>query len=202
GELRPTWVVAENVPGLLSSRGGQDFETIIRSLTQRGYGVVWAVLDAQYFGVAQRRRRVFIVGHSGGVPRPEILALGEGMFGHPAPSREAGQGVAGTLASGSQSGGQRRTALDGHGWVATTTGPLTTRTGTPRGTETTDSGHVVAFNRQSGQGQLSVRSTHTDALHAGQTPAIALQNTSIGRSDNAGPEGKGYLDDGSMYTVA
>src|SRR5690606_19515541 len=89
-QLRPTWVIGENVPGLLSSRGGADFETIIRSLTECGYGVAWAVLDAQYFGVAQRRRRVFIVGHSGGVPRPEILALGEGLYGHPEPSRETG----------------------------------------------------------------------------------------------------------------
>lgn len=61
--LRPTWVVGENVAGLISSRGGRDFETIIRSLTDIGYGMVWSVLDAQYFGVAQRRRRVFLVGH-------------------------------------------------------------------------------------------------------------------------------------------
>src|SRR5690606_13994105 len=115
GELRPTWVVGENVPGLLSSRGGADFETIIRSLTERGYGVAWAVLDAQYFGVAQRRRRVFIVGHSGGIPRPEILALGEGMYGHPAPSREAGQETAPTLASRTRGGGGlgTDTELDG-----------------------------------------------------------------------------------------
>ena len=86
-EGRPTWVVGENVPGLLSSRDGRDFETIVSSLAELGYGVVWAVLDAQYFGVAQRRRRVFIVGHSGGQPRPEILALSEGLFGHPEPSR-------------------------------------------------------------------------------------------------------------------
>ncbi len=96
-EGRPTWVVAENVPGLLSSRGGQDFATIIDSLTEYGYGVVWGVLDAQWFGVAQRRRRVFIVGHSSGIPRPEILALAESMSGHPEPSRETGQDVAGTL---------------------------------------------------------------------------------------------------------
>lgn len=48
---------------------------------------------------------------------------------------------------------------------------------------------------------LSPRSSHTDALHVGQTPAVALQNTLIGRSDDAGPGGKGFLDDGSMYTV-
>lgn len=98
--LRPTWVVAENVPGLLSSRDGADFETIIGSLTERGYGVVWAVLDAQYNGVAQRRRRVFIVGHSGGVPRPEILALAEGLYGHPEPRREKREGSAGATPIG------------------------------------------------------------------------------------------------------
>src|SRR5690554_5656352 len=93
-ELGPEWVVGENVPGLLSSRGGADFETILGSLTELGYGVAWAILDAQWFGVAQRRRRVFIVGHSGGVPRPEILALSEGLYGHPEPSRKTGKRTA------------------------------------------------------------------------------------------------------------
>jgi DNA (cytosine-5)-methyltransferase 1 len=115
-ECRPTWVVGENVPGLVSSNGGRDFLTIIASLVELGYGVTWATLDSQYFGVAQRRRRLFIVGHSGGVPRPEILALSEGLCGHPAPSREAGEGVAGSVGGGSLDS-QRgyRNDLDSHG---------------------------------------------------------------------------------------
>lgn len=104
-EGRPEWVVAENVAGLLSSRGGRDFATIIDSLVELGYGVCWAVLDAQYFGVAQRRRRVFIVGHSGGIPRPEVLAISEGVFGNPAPSRKEGQAVAALTANGIGAGG-------------------------------------------------------------------------------------------------
>jgi len=104
-EGRPTWVVAENVPGLLSSRGGRDFATIIDSLTDIGYGVCWAVLDAQYFRLAQRRRRVFIVGHSGGQPRPEVLALSEGLYGHPAPRREARQDPSRSTAIGSHGDG-------------------------------------------------------------------------------------------------
>ncbi len=103
GEGRPTWVVAENVPGLLSSRDGADFATIIDSLTEYGYGVAWGVLDAQWFGVAQRRRRVFIVAHSGGEPRPEILALSEGLYGHPQPSRQEGP-VASSLTTSSVGG--------------------------------------------------------------------------------------------------
>ena len=96
-EGQPTWVLGENVPGLLSSSGGRDFTTIIKSLVQLGYGVVWRVLDAQWFGVAQRRRRVFIVGHSGGQSRPEVLAIAESLSGHPQPSREKRQKVAGTI---------------------------------------------------------------------------------------------------------
>lgn len=100
--LRPTWVIGENVPGLLSSRDGADFETIVGSLVELGYGVVWAILDAQYFGVAQRRRRVFIVGHSGGQPRPEVLALGEGLYGHPEPRRETREGTTGATPFGTR----------------------------------------------------------------------------------------------------
>ena len=114
-ECRPTWVVGENVPGLLSSNGGRDFGTIVGSLVELGYGVVWRVLDAQYFGVAQRRRRVFIVGHIGGIPRPEILAFAEGMSGDTPPRRTAGTRAAPTLASRIRGGGGlgTDTELDG-----------------------------------------------------------------------------------------
>ena len=103
-EGQPTWVVGENVPGLLSSSGGRDFTTIIKSLVQLGYGVVWRVLDAQWFGVAQRRKRVFIVGHIGGRPRPEVLALSEGLSGYPQPSRQTGT-VASALTRNGLGGG-------------------------------------------------------------------------------------------------
>ena len=60
-QLRPRWVVIENVRGLLSSNKGRDFEVILEGLDELGYGVSWAVLDAQHFGVPQRRSSVFIV---------------------------------------------------------------------------------------------------------------------------------------------
>jgi len=62
---KPRTVVIENVPGLLSSNGGRDFAVILRGLVECGYGVAWRILDAQYFGVAQPRRRIFIVGSLG-----------------------------------------------------------------------------------------------------------------------------------------
>lgn len=61
-EVRPRWVVWENVPGALSSSRGEDFRCLLRELDDLGYGLAWRVLDAQFFGVAQRRRRVFLVG--------------------------------------------------------------------------------------------------------------------------------------------
>ena len=60
---RPRWVIWENVPGVLSSNSGYDFASFLAGLEQCGYGWAYRVLDAQYFGVPQRRRRVFVIGH-------------------------------------------------------------------------------------------------------------------------------------------
>jgi DNA (cytosine-5)-methyltransferase 1 len=62
---KPKWIVWENVPGVLSSNGGRDFGTFLGALGELGYGFAYRVLDAQHFGVAQRRRRVFVVGYLG-----------------------------------------------------------------------------------------------------------------------------------------
>jgi len=62
GECLPRVVVLENVPGLLSSHGGRDFQLIVHTLAQLGYGVGWRVLNSKHFGVAQSRQRVYIVG--------------------------------------------------------------------------------------------------------------------------------------------
>ncbi|NBX70048.1 MAG: DNA cytosine methyltransferase, partial [Proteobacteria bacterium] len=64
-KLRPKWIVWENVPGVLSSNGGKDFGTFLGALGELGYGFAFRTLNAEYFGVAQRRRRVFVVGYLG-----------------------------------------------------------------------------------------------------------------------------------------
>lgn len=64
-KYRPRWFVWENVPGVLSSNGGRDFGSILGAMAELGYGVAYRVLDAQFFGVPQRRRRVFVVGCAG-----------------------------------------------------------------------------------------------------------------------------------------
>ena len=72
--FRPKWFIWENVPGVLSSGGGRDFGSFLGALGELGYGWSYRVLDAQYFGVAQRRRRVFVVGHLGNWrPTAEVL---------------------------------------------------------------------------------------------------------------------------------
>ncbi|MGK2965526.1 MAG: DNA cytosine methyltransferase [Tepidiformaceae bacterium] len=97
-ELRPQWVVAENVPGLLSIDSGRYFGRILTDLADLGFaGVAYAVLDAQHFGLAQRRRRVFIVAGPGRRAVEQVLAICEGCGGHPAESGAPGEGVAGSV---------------------------------------------------------------------------------------------------------
>jgi DNA (cytosine-5)-methyltransferase 1 len=81
--FKPEWVVWENVPGVLSSNGGRDFGSFIGALASIGYGFSWRCLDAQHFGVPQRRRRIFLVAHSSGDSRraAEVLFEPESLRG-------------------------------------------------------------------------------------------------------------------------
>jgi DNA (cytosine-5)-methyltransferase 1 len=128
-ELEPRWVVIENVPGLLSSNDGKDFAIVIGGLTGiipevpasgwqsagiawgTRYKATWRVLDSQYFGLAQRRRRVFVVASLGSGRAAKVLLESEGMSGDLETGRETGKGfaeLAGTLAS--SGGGMDRPA--------------------------------------------------------------------------------------------
>jgi len=100
--FKPEWVVWENVPGVLSSSGGRDFGSFLGALGQLGYGFAYRVLDAQYFGVPQRRRRVFVVAHSSGDSRraAEVLFESESLRGDSPKSRKTGQDTAQCLTTG------------------------------------------------------------------------------------------------------
>jgi len=117
-ELRPGWVVIENVPGLLSSNDGRDFAVVLHGLGELGYLTAWRVLDAQFFGLAQRRNRVFIVGHLGSGRAAEVLFERAGVPGNPAPGGKAGQDVAFALTASVRKSG------DGHGNAWNTTYPV------------------------------------------------------------------------------
>jgi len=120
---RPKWIVWENVPGVLSSNGGRDFGTFLAALGELGYGWAYRVLDAQWFGVAQRRRRVFVVGCLGDqAGAAAVLFESESVQRNLAPSREARQGAArgvgGGPADGSISGAVTRKWAKGSGGPA------------------------------------------------------------------------------------
>jgi DNA (cytosine-5)-methyltransferase 1 len=97
-ETQSEYFLIENVPGLLSSNKGRDFGVVVGTMADLGYSVSWRVLDAQHFGVPQRRRRVFIVGRrSGDLSPAEVLFKPEGVRRYPSQSKQAGQEVTGSV---------------------------------------------------------------------------------------------------------
>ena len=160
-KYRPTWLVWENVPGVLSVDGGRAFGALLGGLAKLGYGFAYRVLDAQFFGVPQRRRRVFVVGYLGDWRRAAaVLFERHSLSGNPAPRREAGQRVAGTFKACAGSGGWSNSAdhaaggymqpvasplpghhpradLDNDTYVPTIARTIATREGTSQDWETT-----------------------------------------------------------------
>ena len=138
------WLVWENVPGAFSSNRGRDFAVVAGALAgceldvpRDGWGnegvalgpnglVEWSVLDAQWFGVAQRRRRVFAVLDTGDwAGRPPVLLEPDSLRGDSAPRREAGERVTGTLSARTEGGGGLGTDFDcAGGLVPETCGTL------------------------------------------------------------------------------
>jgi DNA (cytosine-5)-methyltransferase 1 len=131
--VHPRWVIIENVPGLLSSNKGRDMGILTGKLAELGYWWSYRVLDSQYFGVAQRRKRVFIVGHSTEPTYPaKVLFEPESGERDNPPIREKGQGntrVAPTLSSsggGTERPGGQGAELD---FYIPSVGTLTARAG-------------------------------------------------------------------------
>ena len=181
---QPRWLVWENVPGVLSSNRGRDFGTFLAALGKIGYGFAYRVLDAQYYGVAQRRRRVFVVGYLGDWRRAAaVLFERESLSGHPAPSREAGQKAAGYTATSfgkySEGVGTVKAAGGdlggGSETLHVTTGSLCARTGLSMSVQDAQQGHLlpIAFGAQNSASQGDSVSTEvTPTLDKSKTPAV------------------------------
>lgn len=121
--FRPRWVVWENVPGVLSDRTGA-FGAFLGGLGELGYGFAYRVLDAQHFGVPQRRRRVFVVGYLGDWRRAAaVLFEPESLRGDSPPSRDAREGIAPTLSARAKGGGGLGADFDLDGGLIRETGP-------------------------------------------------------------------------------
>lgn len=191
--LRPRWLVWENVPGVLSSNGGRDFGAILGGMVELGYGFAYRVLDAQFLGVAQRRRRVFVVGYLGDWRRAAaVLFERHSLSGHPAPRREARKDVAGSLTSRASGGGG----------------------GPGAGTDEAAAGYlqaVEAFGGNRTSGPVDVASA-LSALSAHGGPhgrmdfasetfvTHAIQAGALRENPDAGPDGVG-VQEGCAYTL-
>lgn len=100
-KYRPEWVIWENTPGVLSSNGGRDFGSFLGSLAKLGYGFAYRVLDAQYFGIPQRRRRIYLVGCLGDEKRAaKVLFQPGGVYGTPPATRRTPETIAKCVIAG------------------------------------------------------------------------------------------------------
>ena len=182
-EIRPRWFVWENVPGALSSEGGAAFGQLLTEMDDLGYGLAWRVLDAQFFGVAQRRRRVFLVGSlgDGGAERAcEVLFEPESLRWDPPSSREKRKALAAAAEGGA--GG----AIPINTMIATRHNKLGRGTdfgvgddGDPAYTVTAAHGHAVCagfkFHQGSGAGRIGYIPEQSPTLTADwHNPAVLI----------------------------
>ena len=178
-ELRPRWFVWENVPGALSSTHGEDFGCLLRSMDELGYGLAWRVLDAQFFGVAQRRRRLFVVGNlgEGGAQRAcEVLLEPHCLRWDSPSSREEREALA---------GGAGRGAVEPDAGCLNPGDPQSKRVYSPVGAAPTlNSGTGEGMNIQ--PSVLAVRTANTGANGSGISEGAAHA------LDCAGPEAVAY----------
>lgn len=244
---RPKWFVWENVPGVLSSNGGKDFACILSAFTGKeinpesigssgviqggdeSYSIAWRILDAQYFGVPQRRSRVFVVGHIGNDWRPPFAVLfeRESLHGYIAPRRKTGTEITGTYTPGAHPGSYNgQDTYTGHLVMATGQSnseivrdgepslncnheapilipPLTSRPYADNGSKEE---HLVVFDNQ----QITSPDNRSNpkpgdpscTISKGNAHnVIAIKGTLIGRNENSGPQGSGINESGKMFTL-
>ena len=187
--LRPRWVVWENVPGVLSSADGRDFGSFIGGLAELGYGWAYRILDAQYFGLAQRRKRVFVVGYLGDWRRAAaVLFNPASLRGDPPPSRATRERVAPTIAARVRGGGGLGTDFDCDGGLI-----ADTVRSHPRPGSNSVGNLALALNARGGSGRMggeierfvthSLRADGFDASEDGTgrgTPLVAAINWQSG----------------------
>ena len=208
-QYRPRWVVWENVPGVLSENTGA-FGAFLGGLGELGYGFAYRVLDAQYFGVAQRRRRVFVVAHLGDWrPAAAVLFERESLCGHPAPSREKREGVAGD-ADGSTSEPIFLDRASFNQGENAQFNPVIRQDGVSdalvaRGPHAVAArmvafGEYVADETASTMKMRDYKDATDLVVHSKETQTICIAENIIGRQDHNGGNGKGYQEE-IAYTL-
>lgn len=212
--VRPRYLVWENVPGAFSSAGGEDFRAVLEEIVRvkdgschvprpdagrwepagaailgDQFSLAWRVLDARYWGVAQRRRRIFLVADFGGLTAPEILFKQDGLFGNPAPGKREGQGAAGSV---------ERSPYDTGGGRLTFREPQSGRTSGEAGIQP-----VLCLNDQGGE-RMDVTEDVTATLRAGMgshQPLTVQPEESVALCLNPGFYGFRITGDGQAGTT-
>lgn len=185
-QYRAKWLVWENVPGVLSSNGGKDFGAFLGALGQLGYGFAYRVLDAQYFGVPQRRKRVFVVGCFGSWrSAAAVLFESHSLQGHSAPSREEGQKPSPSVTTGAPFSrtGNERVECDAIVPYTSAIGTLNTQCGFQNQThQTVVNGHLLIENELMGTltarmfSSLGARDCEAGAIHAAYSKVYDLHS--------------------------
>ena len=202
------WLLLENVPGLLTSNQGRDFGTILLALDDAGFcHLEWRVLDSQFFGVPQRRRRVFLVASTSVPDRRPLLAEWEGCGWDPATYREARQAATCDVEGGSAAGFY--STAGSHGVNLLPEQSPTVKVGSGLGIPSPPA--VIAFNWQNGGGYgnanpgLGITEEGTGPLSTSQVPAVAAwwDGGGIAPTIDSSLASKGQMmpDKGRMFAV-
>jgi DNA (cytosine-5)-methyltransferase 1 len=206
--FRPRWFVWENVPGVLSSNGGRDFGSFLGALAELGYGFAYRVLDAQWFGVAQRRRRVFVVGCLGDWrSAAAVLFERESLCRDLAPSRKEGQKIANCLGASPSTSGSPNVG-NGQGNVVSVSDVFPTldaNEGNKWGSnQWVKQGKAILqpIIMSHGQAQANITTNGVcPTLTCLHEAPIALAENTIGRQPMNGGNGDGFTVGGPMYTL-
>jgi DNA (cytosine-5)-methyltransferase 1 len=198
-KFRPKWCVWENVPGVLSSNGGRDFGSFLGALGELGYGFAYRVLDAQNFGVAQRRRRVFVVGCLGGWrSAAEVLFEPESLCRDSKKGRETREETSKFLTTGIGSrldGETDQFVVKTYQGNQETTIAATLQT-TCHEYSRADGFNTVVYENHPADSTVAARW----GTGGGNVPFALAENT-IGRQPQNGGNGDGFTEGGPMYTL-
>ena len=234
GTVYPRFMVWENVPGALSSNKGEDFRLVLEETARiaeadaviprppkgkwknsgcimgDGWSVAWRILDAQFWGVPQRRRRIALVADFGGESAPEILFEREGMSGYTPQGFRPWQGAAGTFAEGAGASGCVCLNDQGGSRMDVTedvTATLRAEThGHPpcvlgaAGSAEKRLDQAVYDARRNGDGMTAPTLTGDHQNRVTDYTAICIQGNCVDRSNSASCNGKGWKKDTS-YTL-
>lgn len=201
GGVYPTFAIWENVPGSFSSNSGKDFQAVLEELARikepevsiprpengkwaksgfiagNGCSIAWRTIDAQFWGVPQRRRRIAVVVDFGGFRAGEILFERTGVSGNPEPSIPPWQGVARDPA--------HRTA--GHDRAVEEPGAFTLK--------------IRSGCEGGGKGPLAQTEKSATLSTLQDQTLFCLQGSLVDRTENSGPGGAGYRNDSKCFTL-